>query len=101
MIADRKRTEENTAKGRKGAEEVCLPGNRRLCHVDIGGSSKRLGVYHIIVGLIGVIHIEDVAARRVHCVEWRSGLPRYAAGGNRTSPGQRTQTGSHGSRPRL
>jgi hypothetical protein len=48
--------EEDTTEGGEGAEQVGLPGDRRLSHVDIGGGLERLlaASLRLVEGLLSV-----------------------------------------------
>lgn len=49
-------TEEDTTKGGEGAEEVGLPSDRALSHVDISGSLDALGVGGLVGQVVVVAH---------------------------------------------
>ena len=48
--------EEDTTKGSEGAEEVGLPRNRRLSHVDIGGGMDGPLAGRVLDLLVGCVH---------------------------------------------
>ena len=54
-------TEEDTSERGKGAEEVGLPCNRTLSHVDIGSSLDALGVGGLVGHLVRIVHVGDRA----------------------------------------